>query len=181
MSKSFFFSNASTFRLTLLSSHTSRNSRFNFFVLLTSSIIKSRRSFSRNHHNLVNNSLFINSFLLFDCSSSFNFAFLFNSSLSSTRLSSASNLRKDQESNSKKNQELNIENEQKSSQITRESNVAEKTQFVLKYMRKLRMSFSNFVFEIIKTNSRHKQSLVRKLELLRSFVLNFNDVLNLVN
>jgi hypothetical protein len=181
MSKSLSFSNASTSRLTLLSSHTSRNSRFNSFVLLISSIIKSRRSSSRSHHNLVNNSLFISSFLLFDCSSSFNFAFLFSSSLSSTRLSSASNLRENQESNSEKDQELNIENEQRSSQITRESNVAEKTQFVLKYMRKLRMSLSDFVFEVIKTNSRHRQNLVRKFELLRSLVFNFNDVLNLVN
>jgi hypothetical protein len=158
MSKSLSFSNASTSRFTLLSSHTSRNSRFNFFVLFTSSIIKSRRSFSRNHHNLANNFLFINSFLLFDCFSSFNFAFFFNFSLFSTRLSSTSNLREDQKSNSKKNQELNIENEQRFSQITREFNVAEKTQFVLKYMRKLRMSLSNFVFEVIKTNSRHRQS-----------------------
>ncbi len=76
---------------------------------------------------------------------------------------------------------MNIENEQKSSQITWEFNVTKKIQFVLKYMRKLRMSFSNFVFEIIKTNSRHKQSLIRKFELLRSFVFNFNDVLNLVD
>jgi hypothetical protein len=181
MSKSLSFSNVSTSRFTLLSSHTSRNSRFNFFVLLISSIIKFRRSFSRNHYNLVNNSLFINFSLLFDCSSSFNFAFFFNSSLSSTRLSSASNLREDQKSNLKKNQELNIESEQRSSQITREFNVAKKTQFVLKYMRKLRMSLSNFVFEVIKTNSRHKQSLIRKFELLRSFVFNFNDVLNFVD
>jgi hypothetical protein len=102
MSKSLFFSNASISRLTLLSSHTSRNFRFNFFVLFISSIIKSRRSFSRNHHNLINNFLFINSFLLFDCSSFFNFAFFFSSSLFLTRLSSISNLREDQKSNSEK-------------------------------------------------------------------------------
>jgi hypothetical protein len=159
MSKSLSFSNASTSRLILFSSHTSRNSRFNSFVLLISSIIRSRRSSSRSHHNLANNFLFISSSLLSDYSSLFNFAFFFNSSLFSIRLLSTSNLRKDQKSNSEKNQELNIENEQKFSQITRESNVTEKTQFVLKYMRKLRMSFSDFVFEIIKTNFRHRQIL----------------------
>jgi hypothetical protein len=181
MNKSFFFLNASISRFILLSSHTSRNSRFNFFVLLISSIIKFRRSSFRNHHNLINNFLFISFFLLFDCFSFFNFAFFSNFSLFSIRLSSTSNLRKNQKSNSEKDQELNIENEQKFSQITREFNVTEKTQFVLKYMRKLRMSFSNFVFEVIKTNSRHRQNLIRKLKLLRFFVLNFNDVLNLVN
>jgi hypothetical protein len=143
MSSSFSFFNASIFRLILLNSHTSRNSRFNFFVLIISSIIKFRRLFSRNHHNLFSNSLFINSFILFDCLSSFNFAFSFNSSLFSTRLSLSSNLRddqksninenqesntkKDQKSNSKKNQELYSNKKQKSSRITREFNIIEKT------------------------------------------------------
>ncbi len=76
---------------------------------------------------------------------------------------------------------MNIENEQRSSQITRKFNVTEKIQFVLKYMKKLRMSFSDFVWKIIKTNSRHKQNLIREFESLNSFVLNFNDVLNFVN
>jgi hypothetical protein len=197
MSSSFSFSNASTSRLTLLSSHTSRNSRFNSFVLITSSVIRSRRSFSRSHHNLFNNSLFISSFILSDCLSSFNFAFSFSSSLSSTRLSLSSNLRDDQESNMNENQESNTKKNQKSnskedqesysnrkqkfSRITRESSIVEKTQIVLKYMRNLRLTFFDFVLKIVKTNSMHKQSLVRKLELLRSLVLNLNDVLNLVN
>jgi hypothetical protein len=197
MSFLFFFFNANTFRFTLLNSHTSRNSRFNFFVLIISSIIKSRRSSSRNYYNLFSNSLFINFFLLFDCFSFFNFAFSFNSSLFSIRLSLSSNLRddqklnmnenqesnmkKNQKSNSKKDQESNSNQKQKFSRITREFNIIEKTQIVLKYMKNLRLTFFDFVLKIVKTNFMHKQSLIRKFELFRSFVFNLNDVLNLVN
>jgi hypothetical protein len=197
MNSSFSFFNASTSRFTLFSSHTSRNSRFNFFVLIISSIIKFRRSFSRNHHNLFSNSLFINSFILFDCFSFFNFAFSFNSSLSSIRLSLSSNLRDDQKSNMNENQKSNTKKNQKSnskknqksysnkkqkfSRITRESSIVEKTQTVLKYMKNLRLTFFDFVLKIVKTNFMHKQSLIRKFELLRSFVLSLNDVLNFVN
>jgi hypothetical protein len=197
MSFSFFFFNASISRLILLNSHTSRNSRFNLFVLITSSIIKSRRSSFRNHHNFFNNLLFISSSLFFDCFSSFNFAFSFNSSLFSTRLSLSSNLRddqeskinenqksntkNDQESNSKENQKSNSNKKQKFSRITREFSIIEKTQIVLKYMRNLWLTFFDFVLKIVKTNFMHKQNLIQKFELLRSFVFNFNDVLNLVN
>ncbi len=80
-------------------SRTSKNSRFVFFILIISSIIKSRSSFSRLFNNILvdnsfnSNSLFTNSFLFFDCSFSFNFAFFFNFSRFSNRLSLSSNLR----------------------------------------------------------------------------------------
>jgi hypothetical protein len=48
-------------------------------------------------------------------------------------------------------------------------------------MKNLRLTFFDFVLEIVKTNLMHKQSLIRKFELFRSFMFNLNDVLNLVD
>jgi hypothetical protein len=47
-------------------------------------------------------------------------------------------------------------------------------------MKKLRLSFSNFVQEIVK-NVNHKQNLFKKKKLMIFFLSNFNDMLNLVN
>jgi hypothetical protein len=48
-------------------------------------------------------------------------------------------------------------------------------------MKNLRLTFFDFVLKVVKTNFMNKQSLIRKFELFRSFVFNFNDVLNFVN
>jgi hypothetical protein len=59
--------------------------------------------------------------------------------------------------------------------------VIDKTQDVLNYMRKLRLSLFDFLQEIVEIKFMQKHQITRKLDLFRSFVFNFNDVLNLVN
>jgi hypothetical protein len=180
---------------------TSRNSRFDFFILISSSIIRFRFSFSRFSDNIlvdnffIFNFLFTSSFLLFDCSFFFDFAFSFNSLLSRTRVSLSSNSRKKRKSNSEKkkfdskedekfdskeNENLNLRKE-KSSRTTQRFSVIDKTQDVLNYMRKLRFSIFDFLQEIVKIKFMHKHQIIRNSQLLRSFVFNFNNVLNLVN
>ncbi len=174
MNTSFFFSNASISCLTLLNSHTSRNSCFNFLVLIILLIIKFQRLFARNFHNSISNFLFTNSFLLFDCFSFFNFVFYFNfllfsiclSLLFNSRESQKSNLKENQESDSKKNQKLNLRKKQKSSPIIKKFNIVEKIKTVLKYMRKFCLSLSNFVVEVVKTKSLYKKKLIRQSKLI---------------
>ncbi len=138
----------------------------------------------------------------------FQFCIFFNSSLFSTRLSLSSNSREKRKSNSKEkkkfdskeekfdskkekfdskeekfdSKEKNLHSREKeSSRTTQRFSVIDKTQNVLNYMRKLRLSLSDFLQEIVEIKSMQKHQITRKLNLFRSFVFNFNDVLNLVN
>ncbi len=167
----------------------SRNSRFDSFILIISSIIKSRSSSFRFFDNiLIDNSFIFNflstsSFLFFDCSSFFDFAFSFNSSLSRTRVSLSSNSREKRKSNSKEekfdskedekfdskedekfdskeDENLNLR-EERSSRTTQRFSVIDKTQDVLNYMRKLRFSILDCLQEIVKIKSMHKHLLIR--------------------
>ncbi len=71
--------------------------------------------------------------------------------------------------------------EERSSRTTQRFSVIDKTQDVLNYMRKLRLSIFDFLQEIVKIKFMHKHQITKNSQLLRSFVFNFNDVLNLVN
>ncbi len=127
------FSNSNIFCFTSLNFRTSRNSRFTSFNSRTSrnsrffqyisSIIKTRFSSFRLSDNNAKNSLFINSFLFSNCSSFFNFAFSFNSSLHSIRFQSS----KEQESNSKKKSKSNSKKKRIFLSITKEFSIIEKT------------------------------------------------------
>jgi hypothetical protein len=74
-----------------------------------------------------------------------------------------------------------LSRDKKSSRTTQKFFVIDKTQNVLNYMRKLRLSIFDFFQEIVKIKSMHKHQIIKNSQLLRSFVFNFNDVLNLVN
>ncbi len=177
MSISSSFSRSSISCLTFLNSRTSKNSRLSQYI---SSVIKTRSSSSRLFDNNVRNSLFINSFLLSNCSSFFNFAFSFNFFLHSTRFSS-SNTRKEQESNSKKKSQSNSKKERISLSITKESSVVEKTRVVLKYMKNIRLTIFDLIQEVVETSSVQKNQLIRKSDLIRSLLMNSRDILNFVN
>ncbi len=125
-------------RLTSLNSRTSRNSRLSQYI---SSVIKIRSSSSRFFDNNAKNSLFISSFLFSNCSSFFNFAFSFNSSLHSIRFQSS----EEQKSNSKKESKSNSKKKRISLSITKESSIIEKTRIVLKYMKNIRFT----IFDLI--------------------------------
>jgi hypothetical protein len=116
-------------------------------------------------------------------------------------LSLSSNSREKRKSNSKEEEKFDSEEEkfdskeekfdskeenlhsreEESSRTTQRFSVIDKTQDVLNYMRKLRLSLSDFLQEIVEIKSMQKHQITRKFDLLRSFVFNFNDVLNLVN
>ncbi len=73
------------------------------------------------------------------------------------------------------------EKEQKFSRITQRSSTVEKTQVVLNYMRKLRLSLLNFVQEIVETSSHYRQNLIRKSTLIWSFISKSSNALDLIN
>ncbi len=152
-------------RLTFLNSCTSRNSPFSQYI---SSIIKIRFSSFRLSDNNVKKFLFINSFLLSNCSSFFNFAFSFNSSLHSTRFSTL-NIWEKQESNSKKESKSNLKKERIFLSITKESSTIEKIQIVSKYMKNIRLTIFDLIQEIVETSSVQKNQLIRKSDLIRFF------------
>jgi hypothetical protein len=181
------FSSSSTSCFTSLNSRTSRNSRLTSFNSRTSrnsrlfqyisSIIRTRFSSFRLFDNNVKNSLFINSFLFSNCSSSFNFAFSFNSSLHSTRFQSS----EEQKSNSKKESKSNSKKKRISLSITKKSSIVEKTQIVLKYMKNIRLTIFHLIQEVVETSSIQKNQLIRKSDLIRSLLTNSRDILNSVN
>jgi hypothetical protein len=88
--------------------------------------------------------------------------------------------KEDEKFDSKEDENLNLR-EERSSRTTQRFSVIDKTQDVLNYMRKLRLSILDFLQEIVKIKFMHKHQIIRNSQLLRSFVFNFNDVLNLVD
>jgi hypothetical protein len=88
--------------------------------------------------------------------------------------------KKDEKFDSKEDENLNLRKE-KSSRTTQRFSVIDKTQDVLNYMRKLRLSILDFLQEIVKIKFMHKHQIIKNSQLFRFFVFNFNDVLNLVN
>jgi hypothetical protein len=108
---------------------------------------------------------------------SFNFTFSFNSSLHSTRFQSS----EEQKSNSKKKSKSNSKKKRISLSITIESSVVEKIWIVLKYMKNIRLTIFDLIQEIVETSWVQKNQLIRKSDLIRSFLTNSRDILNSVN
>jgi hypothetical protein len=110
-------------------------------------------------------------------------------------LSLSSNLQKKEKSNSDEEEKLNSKKEKSNSKeeenlnlrkkrfarTTQKFFVIDKTRDVLNYMRKLRLSLFDFLQKVVKIKSVQRHQIIRRLELLRSFVFNFIEILNLVN
>ncbi len=190
----FSFSSSSISRFTSSTSVASRISRSNSRLSIISSVIRIRRSsiVHTRRFSFVKNQLFTSFSLLSNCSSSLHFAFSFNSSRSSIksqkdeqnsnsmREQKSNSIEKIQISNSKMNRKFKTKEKQKFSRVKRDFFIIDKTRVVLEYMRKLRLSLSNFVQKIVK-NANHKQNLLEKKKLMTSLLSNLNDMLNLVN
>jgi hypothetical protein len=65
--------------------------------------------------------------------------------------------------------------------ITKESSIIEKTRIVLKYMKNIRFTIFNLIQEIVETNLIQKNQLIRKSNLICSFLTNSRNILNFVN